>query len=116
MQTTPVNHETLRTSVIAVPPLCRDADMKICRGENQKLVSHIEAGGVTTLLYGGNANLYHVRLSEYATLLEILQQIAGGGQCGGQGGGCGQCGGQCGGFGGGGGCAGQFPRGGCGCC
>ncbi len=77
MQTTPVNYDILRHSVIAVPPLCRDADLRICQDENQRLVSHIEAGGVTTLLYGGNANLYHVRLSEYASLLETLEQIAG---------------------------------------
>ena len=77
MQTTPVNQETLRNSVIAVPPLCRDADGRICHRENQRLVSHIESGGVTTLLYGGNANLYHIRLSEYALLLETLQQVSG---------------------------------------
>jgi dihydrodipicolinate synthase/N-acetylneuraminate lyase len=51
--------------------------MNICPRENRSVVAHIEAGGVTTLLYGGNANLYHIRLSEYAMLLETLQQIVG---------------------------------------
>lgn len=77
MQTNPVRYDTLRNSVIAVPPLCRDAHLNICPRENQRLVAHIESGGVTSLLYGGNANLYHIRLSEYAMLLETLQQIVG---------------------------------------
>ncbi|QDV69367.1 5-dehydro-4-deoxyglucarate dehydratase [Rosistilla carotiformis] len=77
MQTTPVTYENLRDSIIAVPPLCRDADYKICKTENQKQIRHIEAGGVRSLLYGGNANLYHVRLSEYADLLNMLSEIAG---------------------------------------
>jgi dihydrodipicolinate synthase/N-acetylneuraminate lyase len=67
----------LAESVIAVPPLARDANLKIDAAENQKIVRHIEAGGVNTLLYGGNAVLYHVRLSEYARLLQILTEIAG---------------------------------------
>ncbi|QDV13140.1 5-dehydro-4-deoxyglucarate dehydratase [Rosistilla oblonga] len=77
MQTTPVTYENLRDSIIAVPPLCRDADYRICKTENEKLVRHIEAGGVSSLLYGGNANLYHVRVSEYAQMLEMLSEIAG---------------------------------------
>lgn len=77
MQTTPVTYENLRDSIIAVPPLCRDANYKICKAENQKVVRHIEAGGVSSLLYGGNANLYHVRLSEYADMLGMLAEVAG---------------------------------------
>ncbi|QDS88396.1 5-dehydro-4-deoxyglucarate dehydratase [Rosistilla ulvae] len=76
MQTTPVTYENLRDSIIAVPPLCRDADYRICKTENQKVVRHIEAGGVSSLLYGGNANLYHVRVSEFADLLNTLSEIA----------------------------------------
>ena len=60
-----------------MPPLCRDGDGKICRDENAKVVRHIESGGVSSLLYGGNANLYHVRPSEYADLLGMLADIAG---------------------------------------
>ena len=58
MKTTPVNAPAdLRSSVIAVPPLCRNADLSLSRAENEKLVNHMYAGGIRTLLYGGNANL-----------------------------------------------------------
>ena len=61
-----------KSSVIAVPPLCRRPDYSLDPRQNQKLIRHIEDGGVTTLLYGGNANLYHCRPSEYASLLAML--------------------------------------------
>jgi dihydrodipicolinate synthase/N-acetylneuraminate lyase len=35
-------------------------------------VRHIEAGGITRFVYGGNAFLYHVTLDEYETLLDWL--------------------------------------------
>ena len=76
MQTTVFRPEQFRSSVLAVPPLARDASEKICRQENAKIVQHIEAGGVSMLLYGGNANLYHIRPSEFAWLLEMLQDVA----------------------------------------
>jgi dihydrodipicolinate synthase/N-acetylneuraminate lyase len=76
MQTTAFRPEQFRRSVLAVPPLARDASEKICRDENAKIVQHIEAGGVSMLLYGGNANLYHIRPSEFAWLLEMLQDVA----------------------------------------
>ena len=77
MQTTPVTYEQFRKTVIAVPPLARDQKLAIDAAENRKIVEHIESGGVQALLYGGNANLYHIRLSEYALLLETLTEIAG---------------------------------------
>ena len=76
MQTSPVTIENLSQSVIAVPPLARDGAMKFVPEENQKIVSHIEQGGVRILLYGGNANFYHIRLSEYAEILAGLIQVA----------------------------------------
>jgi dihydrodipicolinate synthase/N-acetylneuraminate lyase len=66
----------LHESVIAVPPLCRDASLKVCATENAKLIRHIEAGGVTTLLYGGNANFYNIALGEYAGTLDMLAEVA----------------------------------------
>ena len=62
-------------SVLAVPPLCRRADLSLDT-QNVKLIRHIEAGGVTTLLYGGNANFYHLPLSEYDQVLSMLEQSA----------------------------------------
>ncbi len=76
MQTSAFQPDQFRRSVLAVPPLARDANEKICRTENAKLVSHIESGGVSMLLYGGNANLYHLRPSEFGWLLEMLQEVA----------------------------------------
>ena len=76
MDTQAVTPNRLAASVIAVPPLARDDSLQLTQEENQRLVRHIEAGGVNTLLYGGNAVLYHVRISEYASLLEMLVDIA----------------------------------------
>lgn len=77
MQTTPILPEHFQRSVLAVPPLARDAAEKICPEQNGKIIQHLENGGVSMLLYGGNANLYHIRLTEYARLLEILEQASG---------------------------------------
>ncbi|CAN5503271.1 dihydrodipicolinate synthase family protein [soil metagenome] len=77
MQTTPPTAAGLAGSVIAVPPLCRAADLAIDRAENRKLIRHIESGGVRTLLYGGNANLYNIAPSEYPELLDMLAGEAG---------------------------------------
>ena len=66
----------LHHSVISVPPLCRDASGKSDAGENARLIRHIEAGGVSTLLYGGNANFYNIAPSEYAEVLAQLEAAA----------------------------------------
>jgi dihydrodipicolinate synthase/N-acetylneuraminate lyase len=66
----------LHSSVIAVPPLCRDTSLKVNAAENAKLIRHIEAGGVSTLLYGGNANFYNIALSEYEAVLDVLAENA----------------------------------------
>ena len=56
MYTGPTTFAKLQGSVIAVPPLARGADLTLNKAENTTLVRHLEAGGVNTLLYGGNAN------------------------------------------------------------
>jgi len=66
-----------QTSVIAVPPLARSAEGRVCAGQNATLIRHMEKGGVRILLYGGNANFYHIRPSEYASTLEMLAAAAG---------------------------------------
>ena len=77
MNTNPITPETLAASVISVPPLARNADLSLNSEENVKQIGHLEAGGVTTLLYGGNAILYHIALSEYADLVDMLAESAG---------------------------------------
>ena len=67
----------VRQSVIAVPPLARNDAGTICPTENERLMRHIEAGGVNMLLYGGNAVFYHIRLSEFQTALKMLTDKAG---------------------------------------
>ena len=78
MNNAPITPEVLANSVIAVPPLARDANLKVCPIENAKIMRHLEAGGVRTLLYGGNAMFYHIGLGEYAETLAMLQEHAGG--------------------------------------
>ena len=75
MQNTPITTEELAGSVIAVPPLARHADLTLNVEANRQIVQHLEAGGVTTLLYGGNALLYHVAPSEFAELLVMLEEV-----------------------------------------
>ena len=76
MWTSVVTPELLAASVIAVPPLARDAHRRISVVENTKIIRAIEAGGVSTLLYGGNAVFYHMRLTEYADALSNLADAA----------------------------------------
>lgn len=60
--------------VFAVPPLARRSDLlrSIDFEQNDLIVRHIVSGGVTRLLYGGNAFLYHITMAEYEALLEWL--------------------------------------------
>jgi dihydrodipicolinate synthase/N-acetylneuraminate lyase len=76
MKTDAVRYEDLAASVIAVPPLARRADLSFDREANAALVRHLEGGGVSSLLYGGNANFYNVGLHEYAAVLDALAEIA----------------------------------------
>lgn len=64
-------------SVLAVPPLARRSDLSIDDAANRQLIRHIESGGIRTLLYGGNANLYHMPVREYAPMLAMLADAAG---------------------------------------
>lgn len=64
-------------SVMAVPPLARRQDGELSEPENARIIRHLEAGGVSLLLYGGNANLYHLPLSEYDAALSMLGRLAG---------------------------------------
>lgn len=76
MNTSPFDASHLAESVFAVPPLARNASLEICAQENAKIIRYLEAGGVRSLLYGGNAVFYHVRLAEYASLLSMLAETA----------------------------------------
>jgi dihydrodipicolinate synthase/N-acetylneuraminate lyase len=60
--------------VFAVPPLPRKRDARRCLDLDaaERVASHIEAGGITRFLYGGNAFLYHITADEFAVLLGWL--------------------------------------------
>jgi dihydrodipicolinate synthase/N-acetylneuraminate lyase len=64
--------------IFAVPPLPRKRDPRrsLDLDAAGRVVSHIEAGGITAFLYGGNAFLYHVTMDEYETLVGWLAQFA----------------------------------------
>jgi dihydrodipicolinate synthase/N-acetylneuraminate lyase len=64
--------------VYAVPPLPRHTDGKrrLNIDAAEAIAKHVEAGGVTRYLYGGNAFLYHITLDEYETLLGWLAGFA----------------------------------------
>lgn len=59
------------SGVFAVPPLARAAnpERSLDFEQNNRVVRHIAEGGVTRFIYGGNAFLYHVTLSDYAAML-----------------------------------------------
>ena len=75
MNVSPIVESEFASTVMAVPPLARNADLSLDVEANRKLIQHMEAGGVRTLLYGGNANLYHVAPSEYRDLLDMLSSL-----------------------------------------
>jgi len=60
--------------VLPVPPLARKSDARrsIDFAQNDRLVRHMAAGGITRLIYGGNALLYHITLADYEPLLGWL--------------------------------------------
>lgn len=77
MKTSPVTPEDLSASVLAVPPLARRADLSLNPEANRKLIAHLENGGVRTVMYGGNANFYHLPTSEFAATVDFLAEAAG---------------------------------------
>jgi dihydrodipicolinate synthase/N-acetylneuraminate lyase len=73
MRTKSLTREELG-GVYAVPPLARNSDGKysINFEQSQKLLDHIAGGGIRKFLYGGNAVMHHITLSDYQLLLEWL--------------------------------------------
>jgi len=69
--------EELCTGVFAVPPLARqtDASRTLDFEQNNLIVSHILGGGITRLIYGGNAFLYHLTLAEFEQLFDWLSDL-----------------------------------------
>lgn len=77
MKTTPITPDDLSSSVVAVPPFARHEDLSVNRAANLGQLRHLEAGGVRSVLYGGNANFYHIPLGEFQAVLDMLAEDAG---------------------------------------
>ena len=75
MNVSPIVESEFASTVMAVPPLARRPDFSLDVEQNRKLIRHMEAGGIRTLLYGGNGNLYHVAVSEFRELLDMLADL-----------------------------------------
>jgi len=67
-----------RRSVVAVPPIAFEASEAVSVEENRRIVAHIAAGGIATLLYGGNANLYHFGDRAFRQALSVLAEACAG--------------------------------------
>lgn len=78
MRTSAINADDLR-GVFAVPPLARSsrASRSLDFELNDRIVRHILGGGISRLIYGGNAFFYHLTLGEYEQLLDWLNRIDG---------------------------------------
>jgi len=76
MRKHPFSEHDMR-GVFAVPSLARRNDPARTPDfvENQRIVDHIARGGLTRLIYGGNACLQQVTLAEYEHLLEWLARL-----------------------------------------
>jgi dihydrodipicolinate synthase/N-acetylneuraminate lyase len=63
--------------VFAVPPLPRRANARrtLDLDAAEEIARHIEAGGITRYLYGGNAFLYHATLGEFEMLAGWLSSF-----------------------------------------
>jgi len=76
MRTAPITQEDLK-GVFPVPPLARRGDPQrtIDFDATTRLVDHLAAAGVTRVVFGGNAFLYHITLQEYESLLAWLVSL-----------------------------------------
>src|SRR5260221_6253697 len=77
MRTTAPRFDETDRWVFAVPPLARGEDGALNRAANQRMIRHIESGGLTMMMYGGNANFYHLAGRDYAETLAMLAELAG---------------------------------------
>jgi dihydrodipicolinate synthase/N-acetylneuraminate lyase len=71
-----VTAATLSRSVLSVPPLARNADLSLSANANRAQCDHLREGGVTSYLWGGNANLYNMGVMEFSPFLDMLEEIA----------------------------------------
>ena len=73
MKTSPVTHQDLRRSVIAVPGAPRGPVAERARTGR---CWRIWRPAARSVMYGGNANFYNVGLGEYARIVDMLAALA----------------------------------------
>lgn len=76
MKTSAVAVADLAGSVIAVPPCAWNDDLEPHHDENRKLLDYLERGGVTSILYGGNANFYNISNGQLEAVMSELKAAA----------------------------------------
>jgi dihydrodipicolinate synthase/N-acetylneuraminate lyase len=77
MKTTGITKADFERSVLAVPPLARHADFSLNANANRALIRYLEAGGIRTLMYGGNANVYNLGVLGFEAEMRALAELAG---------------------------------------
>lgn len=77
MRTTLKGPADWQTSVIAVPPMARTKGLDFAADPNRRLIRHLEAGGISIIMCGGNANFYNIAISEYEEVLDFLEEAVG---------------------------------------
>ncbi len=73
MKRDPVTAADIAASVWAVPPLALDEGGGIEDAANRALVDHMQAGGIRTILWGGNANVYGMGAARFADLIDRIE-------------------------------------------
>jgi dihydrodipicolinate synthase/N-acetylneuraminate lyase len=64
--------------VFAVPPLARRPDGSgFDLDQNGRMLRHLQRGGLSRVVYGGNAFLYHIPLHEFEDLVEWMASVGG---------------------------------------
>lgn len=72
MSQPPLTPSDYPRSVVAVPPIALSSEGAVAESENRALMNHIAEGGITSVLYGGNANLYHFGAESFREALAVL--------------------------------------------
>ena len=72
MKKSSVSEVDICRSVWAVPPIALDKGNLPIDAPNSALISHIETGGITTILWGGNANIYGMTCRTFTAMAEMI--------------------------------------------
>lgn len=74
MRTTLEGPADWQASVIAVPPMARTKSLDLAPDPTRRLIRHLEAGGISIIMCGGNANFYNIGIAEYEQVLDFLEE------------------------------------------